>query len=214
MRIILDAGHGGTDSGAIGVKFLEKDYNLKIVNLLKEKLEQYECDVFTTRDSDTHISLMNRCNISNSKNCDVFISIHCNSYKNADANGFESFSYNGDSELQKNIHKSVLNRVSIKDRGVKKANFYVLRNTNAKAVLLELGFISNINDTQILENNVDSFVNGILDGIILTYGLKLKESKEKYYTVQLGVFKNKNNAQVLANELKTKGYDCIIKASV
>ena len=214
MRIMLDAGHGGTDSGAIGVSIIEKDYTLKVVKKLKEKLNNYVCDVFLTRDTDTHISLMNRCNLSNVNNCDVFISIHCNSFTDKNANGFESFSINGESTLQKNIHKSIMNRVSIKDRGIKKENFYVLRNTYAKAILLELGFVSNINDSKILEKDIDKFVDGIIDGLILTYNLKLKENKEIMYTIQVGCFKNKNNAQVLANELRSKGYECIIKASV
>ena len=210
MKLIIDCGHGGTDSGAIGLDYNEKDYNLEIGKMLIDKLKEYDCIPLITRDKDVYLSLSDRVEISNKNNCDVFISIHCNSYLDSKSNGFESFSYTGNSSLQKSIHTELTKVLPLKDRGMKKANFYVLKHTKAKAVLLELGFISNKNDSTILYENKSKIVNAIVNGIVKEYNLKSKSQ----YTVQLGVFNNKDNAEKLVNELKEKGYKCIIKASV
>ena len=70
-------------------------------------------------------------------------------------NGFETYSYSGNSDLQKLIHKNILNRIpSLKDRGIKKASYYVLKYTKANAVLIECGFITNESDYKILLNNI------------------------------------------------------------
>lgn len=210
MNIFIDAGHGGTDSGAIGINIIEKDYTLLIANKVINKLSSYNCNVGYTRNNDKYVSLSDRCIKSNNFNSDVFVSIHCNHVADPSANGFESFSYQGNTELQKIIHNEVISVLSIKDREMKKANFYVLKNTKAKAVLLELAFISNKNDSKVLNNNVDKIANAIVNGIVKYCRLKPKNQ----FSVQVGVFNNKSNAEKLAKELKEKGYDCIIKASV
>ena len=210
MKILIDAGHGGTDSGAIGSSIMEKDFNLLIANKVIGKLEDYECSVLYTRTTDKYMSLDERVNLSNKNNCDCFISIHCNSSVNI-ATGFESYSFTGTSSLQNNVHNEIIKVIGLKDRGKKKANFYVLKHTKAKAILLELGFINNKNDCAVLNSKIDLIVNAIVQGIVKEYDIKQKSGK---YTVQLGVFNEKANAQALANELKAKGYNPIIKASV
>ena len=82
---------------------------------------------------------------------------------------------------------------------------------NNLSTKLELGFINNKNDCVVLNSKIDLIVNAIVQGIVKEYDIKQKNGK---YTVQLGVFNSKANAQALANELKSKGYDAIIKASV
>lgn len=210
MKIFIDAGHGGTDSGAIGNPIIEKDFNLLVANKVISKLKNYNCEVYHSRTTDKYVSLDDRVNLSNKNKCDCFISIHCNSSVNI-ATGFESYSFTGSSSLQNNVHNEIIKVIGLKDRGKKKANFYVLKHTKAKAILLELGFINNKNDCDVLNSKIDLIVNAIVQGIVKEYDIKQKNGK---YTVQIGVFNIKANAQALVNELKAKGYDPIIKASV
>ena len=198
MKILLDAGHGGTDSGAIGKTIIEKDYNLEIIKLIKNELNNYECNVILSRERDKHVTLSERTTLSNVNECDLFISIHCNSFKDDTVNGFESYGYKIN-DFQRYIHKLIIEKIKIKDRGVKEKDFFVLRNTNCKAVLLELGFISNSIDSEILNNNKYLIANTIAQAIVDFY--KLKEVRKELYTVQVGAFKNKDNAIKLKNKL-------------
>lgn len=208
MKIIIDCGHGGKDPGAIGIDIIEKDYVLEIGRLLKNELSQYNCDVLMTRADDTFLSLDDRTTLSNKNNCDLFISIHCNSFINENANGFESFSYNGN-EIQKKIHNDIIKNIKIKDRGnkINKA-FYVLRKTKCKAVLLELGFITNKEDSRLLNNNKYLFAHTISKSIADHYNLQTITSNT--YCVQVGSFKNKESAINLKNKLVAEGYQGFI----
>ena len=208
MKIIIDCGHGGKDSGATGIDIIEKDYVLEIGQLLKNELSQYKCDVLMTRTDDTFLTLDDRTTLSNKNNCDLFISIHCNSFINENANGFESFSYNGN-EIQKKIHNDIIKNIKIKDRGIKiNKAFYVLRKTKCKAVLLELGFITNKEDSKILNNNKYLFAHTISKSIAEHYNLQPITSST--YCVQVGSFKNKDNAIKLKNKLLAEGYQGFI----
>lgn len=208
MKIIIDCGHGGKDPGAIGIDIIEKDYVIEIGRLLKNELSQYNCDVLMTRTDDTFLTLDDRTTLSNKNNCDLFISIHCNSFINENANGFESFSYNGN-EIQKKIHKDIVKNIKIKDRGIKiNKAFYVLRKTKCKAVLLELGFITNKEDSKILNNSKNLFAHTIAKSIVDFYNLQM--IKNETYCVQVGSFKVKENANTLRNKLMSEGYDAFI----
>lgn len=208
MKIIIDCGHGGKDPGAIGINIIEKDYVLEVGRLLKNELSHYNCEVLMTRTDDTFLSLDDRTTMSNKNNCDLFISIHCNSFINENANGFESFSYNGN-EIQKKIHNDIIKNIKIKDRGIKiNKAFYVLRKTKCKAVLLELGFITNKEDSKILNNSKNLFVHTIAKSIVDFYNLQM--IKNETYCVQVGMFNKKENANTLRNKLMSEGYDAFI----
>jgi N-acetylmuramoyl-L-alanine amidase len=153
-KICLDAGHGGSDPGATYNTFYEKDVTLKVVNLMKAKLEPY-VDVVLTRTKDNTVSLEERVIISNKANVNYFVSIHCNSSVNTAAKGWECYIIAKGGNAEKLANKirniTILNNSDIlKDRGIKTANFYVLKNTVAPAVLIENAFISNYDD----RNNV------------------------------------------------------------
>lgn len=208
MKIIIDCGHGGKDPGAIGIDIIEKDYVLEVGRLLKNELSQYICEVLMTRTDDTFLTLDDRTTLSNKNNCDLFISIHCNSFVNENANGFESFSYNGN-DIQKKIHNDIVKNIKIKDRGIKiNKVFYVLRKTKCKAVLLELGFITNKEDSKILNNSKNLFAHTIAKSIAEHYNLQTITSET--YCVQVGSFKNKDNAIKLKNKLLAEGYQGFI----
>jgi N-acetylmuramoyl-L-alanine amidase len=176
MKLIaVDPGHGGVDSGAVGNGLYEKNLTLKIGQMLNVKLEPYQCAVTMTRASDVYKSLDERTNWANSQGADYFISLHHNTFSDPDARGFESYIWNGPVsqftyDAQAIIHAEVvkyLNGYGVPDRGKKRADFHVLRETNMPAVLLENLFVSNTKDAALLKS--DSFLNGLAGAI--TYGL-------------------------------------------
>lgn len=149
-RICLDAGHGGKDSGATHNKLYEKDINLKVVKAMEEYLRPY-VDIVLTRDTDKTVSLEERANIANKANVDLFFSVHCNSSDNTAARGWRCYivGKGGNAEkLAKRVEANVFTdtTLGLKNGGIRTANFYVLRETDAPAVLVENAFISNIDD--------------------------------------------------------------------
>lgn len=144
--IVIDAGHGGKDPGAVSGGVYEKDVNLAISKLVVQELEKYGYNVKATRDTDIYLTLQQRCDISNNSNAAVFVSIHQNSSLSSSAEGVEVYHY-PTSTLGKKLAGKILNRIvaktGLKNRGVKSADYYVLRNTEAIAALVECGFISN-----------------------------------------------------------------------
>lgn len=169
IKICLDPGHGGKDPGAVGHGLLEKDITLDLALRLKERLGEF--NAILTRVGDEYVPLSERAAIANEAKVALFISIHVNSAVNIQANGFEVFhhpnSANGE-HLACLIHKTVLPVSGLKDRGVKaNGGMYVLRATNAPSVLVELGFISNVNDAALLKDDTwrDQVAEALARGI-------------------------------------------------
>ena len=147
-KTTIDAGHGGYDPGTVSDKLREKDITLKIALYAEEfLLNNYLVEVKMTRKNDVFVSLKDRAKIANRFKSDLFVSIHVNSSVNG--TGFESYIYTETAEktfqFQKVLHKYVndeINRhVEKKDRGLKRANYYVLKHTKMPAVLTENLFI-------------------------------------------------------------------------
>lgn len=158
FKIVLDAGHGGRDQGAAGRKIQEKEVALKIAQRAAKYIKRRTrgVDVILTRDRDEFISLNERANFANFCQADLFISIHANSARGY-AEGTETFVWNKrhnpwSLKLARLIQKEYTERGNRKNRGVKKANFAVLRNTNMPAVLTEVGFISNAKEEKYLKS--------------------------------------------------------------
>ncbi|WP_018930745.1 peptidoglycan-binding protein [Gracilibacillus lacisalsi] len=158
VKIFIDPGHGGNDPGGNGYGLKEKDVVLKIAKSAQEYLQKnYEgVDVKLSRSTDVFVGLETRSQIANDWNADYFVSFHTNAF-NGSANGFESYIYNGNvsketERLQKEIHTFIIDEIGAYDRGMKQANFNVLRNTNMPALLLEYLFIDNKNDNELLSN--------------------------------------------------------------
>jgi N-acetylmuramoyl-L-alanine amidase len=163
--IVIDPGHGGKDSGAIGIKGIKEkdivlDIALKILRL-NDRLET-PLDIYLTRYGDTLISLSDRSKLAKTLNADLFVSLHCNHSDNPKARGIEvyvvetHFEYSKESiwfayQLQNRIKK----QLNFESRGVKFANFQVLRETigHYPSVLLELGFLSNGDESGYLLDN-------------------------------------------------------------
>ncbi|WP_208590778.1 peptidoglycan-binding protein [Gracilibacillus suaedae] len=149
VRIFLDPGHGGTDPGADGYGIKEKDVVLDIAEKTSYYLTKNYLGVrtFLSRDSDKFISLDDRTKHANSIGADYFVSIHNNAFTGS-ASGFESYIYNGSTSAttknnQKIIHNYLINKLNVNDRGMKEANFHVLRTSNMPSILIEYLFIDN-----------------------------------------------------------------------
>jgi len=144
--ILIDAGHGGRDPGAIGFTgILEKDLTLQTAKALKHQLQSQGANVILTRKEDNYLALAVRNYHSLKSHADAFISLHFNSAPvNISANGISSYYYHfKDKHLAALIQQEMVQETSLTDRGVRLGNFHVLRENNKPAVLLELGFISN-----------------------------------------------------------------------
>jgi N-acetylmuramoyl-L-alanine amidase len=144
--IVIDAGHGGTDPGAIGItKRKEKDFNLIIALKLRDLLRNSpNFEVRLTRETDVFIELSERARIANSIKADAFVSIHANNTGSATPSGYETW-YTRDTskKFADAMHKSVLPSTGFIDRKVKCGSLAVCRETTMPAILLEAGFLSN-----------------------------------------------------------------------
>ncbi len=175
--VCIDAGHGGDDVGAILDKRYEKNDTLEIAKLVKKYLKKQNIKVVMTRDKDKAVSLEERCNLANRKNAKLFVSIHRNSAKTG--NGIEiwcnSAKREEDTDLANAIIEKLQNTDIQKNRGVKygtidgeNSDYYVLKNTNMPSCLIELGFITDEKDNQLLDNYKKDYAKAIADGIVET----------------------------------------------
>lgn len=154
--ITLDAGHGGSDPGAIGSDGTkEKNITLPITKMLKEILEDKGAKVYMTRTTDVDVfgpnasdaeELQARVNVGEKYNSDMFVSLHINSSVNKNIGGFSTYYYpktDNDLRLAKNIQNKLAANFGVDDLGVRQANFYVIKRISMPAVLVEMCFISN-----------------------------------------------------------------------
>lgn len=154
--ITLDAGHGGSDPGAIGSDGTkEKNITLPITKMLKEILEDKGAKVYMTRTTDVDVfgpnasdaeELQARVNVGEKYNSDMFVSLHINSSVNKNVGGFSTYYYpktDNDLRLAKNIQNKLAANFGVDDLGVRQANFYVIKRISMPAVLVEMCFISN-----------------------------------------------------------------------
>jgi hypothetical protein len=176
---ITDAGHGGYDSGAPGVHgCLEKDIVLDVSNRVDRYLKNQEIKNINTRTTDIFVSLGGRTNKANSLGVNSFVSIHCNSSDNPSAQGLETYCYKfAYRHLADIIHSELIQEgLYTRNRGVKEGNLHVVRETNMPACLVELGFITNQEDYNLIINNKDRFAKAIAKGICKFNGVTWKES--------------------------------------
>lgn len=191
MKIFIDAGHNDSkvDTGATGNGLREQDITYAVAHKLATKLKSVGVDAKVSREKSTDIlgtntnsSLSKRTQMANQWGADLFISIHCNAAASASAKGTEVYTYNTSTKaypVAKNICNAICNKLGTTNRGVKTANFAVLKQTNMPAMLIELAFISNASDAKLLKNNQDDFVAAIFDEICLYYGIENKPSAPK-----------------------------------
>ncbi len=143
-KVVIDAGHGGSDYGAIRNNINEKDITLDVAKQVRDMLVKKGYIVQMTRDGDEYVSLQDRVAISENFEPDIFISIHVNSSTGTEASGVETHYYHQESLLlAQTLHASLASAIDTKNRGLFKSKFYVINHTTDPAILMEIGFISN-----------------------------------------------------------------------
>ncbi|MDJ1174402.1 N-acetylmuramoyl-L-alanine amidase [Roseofilum capinflatum] len=172
IRVVIDPGHGGRDPGAVGIRGLrETDVVLDISRQVAAILQQNGVQVVLTRDREVEIDLAPRVNLAERVNANLFVSIHANaiSMSRPDVNGVETYYYNSGLRLAQTIQGSILRSIPMRDRGVKRARFYVLRRTSMPAVLVETGFVTGAQDAPRLMNPAfrSQMAQAIANGILL-----------------------------------------------
>lgn len=208
LKIIVDSGHGGFDGGAIHKNLKEKDLTLRIGKKVITLLKQYEgVQVKSIRTTDKTVSLKERTDIANKWGADLYLSIHINA---GGGTGFESFIYHTLSnssrtrKIQKSIHEAIVKETKVNDRGMKKANFHVLRETKMDAILTENLFIDNENDYKLLKNEkiLDKIALGHVKGIEKFYGLKKKKTSSDTVSKKQNNKKPTRTITSMANEVR------------
>jgi N-acetylmuramoyl-L-alanine amidase len=174
MNICIDPGHGGRDSGAKidqPFSYMEKKFNFDLSTKLKARLEQNGNMVFLTREDDVYVDLDERAFFANDADVDVFVSIHANAASNTSAQGMEVYHFVGSNPSQQLANLTLQNMLyqcpGHINRGVKTANYTVLRMTLMPAILVECEFITNPQQATFLRdlNNQTQLANAIATGI-------------------------------------------------
>lgn len=183
--IYLDAGHGGSESGASYYGAQEKNLNLSVAKKVQSRLEKLGHKVIMSRKTDKRITLIDRAKEANKSGADIFVSVHHNAMpRNSSVKGIETYYYEYNSkyqpqinkdlhndprrlkesaELASEIHKALINNTGATNRGIKRNTFAVLRETKMPAVLLELGYMSS--PVEIAKLKTNSYQNKLADAV-------------------------------------------------
>lgn len=174
MLIMLDYGHGGQDPGAVYKGRKESQDVLKMGQAVAKRLRAAGIVVDETRTADATLSLDGRVKSELKKKYDYFISFHRNAFKPEHATGAEVYVYRAYNTKSKALAKKIqqaLVKVGYRDRGVKEAEFYVLKHTKSPALLLEIGFIDNSIDNQLFDTKFEAIAEGIANAILDVAGV-------------------------------------------
>ena len=175
IKVFIDAGHGGSDPGAVGNGLKEKDIVLSIATKLGALLNGREISIKYSRTTDTYLSLEERARLANAWGADLFVSIHANSATSS-VRGTECYTHptanTATKTLSANISRSIASKFGIPNRGHKEANFAVLRLSNMPSILVETAFISNSSDANLLNTRQADFSVTIANSILSYFSKK------------------------------------------
>lgn len=186
------------------------------------ELRRHGVIVDETRTTDVTVSLNERSNFENRQSYDYFISFHRNAFKPEQAKGVETYTYLNPGAKAKGLAEKIqtaLVGIGFTNRGVKAANFHVLRETKAPAVLVEVGFIDNTGDNQLFDGKRDEIVAAITGAILEQVGIKYlpptqvspnQQTSQVLYRVMAGSFAVRENAEKQVAKLKAAGFDATI----
>lgn len=208
-KIVLDAGHGGEDPGAVYKDRKEKDDNLKLALAVGEILERNGIDVSYTRTTDIYQTPFEKAQLANQAGVDYFISFHRNSSpKDNQYQGVEVLVYDKSGikyQMAENI-VGALGELGFREIGVKeRPGLVVLRRTKMPALLIETGFINSDGDNQLFDEKFQEIAQSIADAILGTLDEETVNGP-LYYRVQTGIFRNRENADRMLYQLLEKGY--------
>ena len=214
--VMIDAGHGGVEPGAVYEGRKEKDDTLQLAFDLGNALERRGVRVEYTRVNDVYDTPYEKAAIANRSDADFFISIHRNAMPvPGTASGIESLVYakGGTAELLGQNINAELEQAGWTDLGVKeRPGLVVLRQTRMPAVLVEAGFLDNTADNTFFDQNLAATADAIADGIVKTFDEVERKQEESgeisgFYAVQTGVFRQRANAEEELRRLRAQGFD-------
>ena len=211
--VILDAGHGGDDPGAVYYGRQEKVDNLNLALAVGDILAKNGVDVVYTRVNDTFQTPFEKAEIANRSGADYFVSLHRNAMPvPGPASGAETLVYS-DADvpalMARNINRS-LERAGFANLGViERPGLVVLRKTQMPAVLVEVGFIDNEADNRFFDQNFQGITQAIATGILETIHQE-ETAVPEYYQVQTGAFQNHEQAVQQLNQLKSQDFPAFI----
>ena len=224
-NLLFDLGHGGSDPGAVNGSRLEKN-DVNIALTVGKKVSSAGHKVDYTRTTDCSLSLAARSYMENQGKYDYFISFHRDSFTNPSANGVTVYTYNNCSKgkagtMAREIVNAIAKEANLYNRGVKEANFHVLRETKCSAVLIECGFISNAGDNKKFDEQYEKIATAIAAAILRIIGGTINEDKQQNVTQtvpvakyrvkvngkQIGAYANLDNAKREADKNKGIVYD-------
>ena len=172
FRVVIDPGHGGKDPGAVVGDVYEKDINLAIALMVREKFALEDgIEISLTRDNDSFLSLTERADFANELNADLYVSVHANALDDETFSGIFTF-YSADKPTSKKPAEIIQRAVSMAtgaiDRGIRTESFVVLRETEMSAVLIETGFMTCSEELALLIDPAyqAKVAQGISDGIL------------------------------------------------
>ena len=228
--LILDAGHSFSTAGKRNEKenFYEWEFNNDMQHKIKARCEDLGIKVFLTNpnpDKVSDISLTTRSALANdfwlrnSKPKSIFVSIHANAFSSESARGTETYIAKNASSKSRNFAKVLNDEVvkvmksldkNAKDRGVKCKDWTVIQKASMPSVLVEYAFYSNLDDLKILKNNRSELVEATVKAICQYFGIEYKKeittNTNKLYKVCIGAYKDKDNADKILKEAKSKGF--------
>ncbi|MGB9886888.1 MAG: N-acetylmuramoyl-L-alanine amidase [Moorellales bacterium] len=182
FKVVLDPGHGGKDPGAVGPGGTkEKDVALAVAKLLAKELSYFARPILT-REHDEFRELWERSSLANTVGADLFVSVHCNAAEDKTANGTETIVYRfgGMAErLARKVQAQLVATLRTCDRGVKEKNLHVCRETRMPAILVELAFISNVDEEKKLASPdwQKAAARAIARGVADYLGVSLREGQ-------------------------------------
>ena len=218
-RIVVDAGHGGIDSGAVSGNLLEKDFNLEAANYMYNRFKELGVPVIITRDSDKSLTRAERINLMRSLGTDPNVIILSNHINAGGGEGAEViYPLRSSSTLPKAILDEIGNRGAIKRKvyqralpeNPKKDYYYIMRETpNATTLLIEYGFIDNPKDQAKLKNNINDYAEGVVKAVSeyigVPYNNEIVEDQDDYETYEIvkgdTLYKIANKYDVSVNDL-------------
>lgn len=212
-EVIIDAGHGGRDPGAVFEGRQEKDDVLALSLAVGEILEENGISVAYTRTTDVYDSPSQKATIANNSGADFFISFHRNSTETpGSGTGVDALVYENKglpAELGTNINRE-LEDLGFRNNGItERPGLVVLRRTQMPALLMEIGFINNVEDNALFDEQFEAIAQAIANGILETLG-KQPQGEEVLYRVQVGAYRNRDLATQLLNQLVAEGYPAFL----
>lgn len=180
MKILIIAGHGDGDTGAVENEYRESDLTREVAKLLKPKLDGYADVTIADTKKNWYKHIIKNKNSFNFKQYDYVLEIHFNSYGLESANGVEIHitTHEKSSGVEENIVKGISN-IGFTNRGVKTTNYdliWHIKKQGVSSALLEVCFISNKNDMKLYQEKKNEIIKAIADGIIKGFNLKPKDS--------------------------------------